>query len=300
MRQELELNLFKNVGHTPLLHLGKNLFAKLEAYNPTGSIKDRMIAYVIRKAYYRGEILPTTHFVEATSGNTGIALAALGAEMSRRVTIIMPCNMSAERKQMIRAYGANIIEVGESDFEGAIELRNQMLEGDPHMWSPRQFENTDNIECHWITTAPEISDQLHDYNVRMNSCLKWGAFVAGAGTGGTIMGVRTFTRLHPAHDVKMVLVVPSTDEEVHNIQGIGDGQDFLVDRSVLSDVIEITTNDAVHRAKKLAKEFGVLAGVSSGANVLAAERWIEKTGTQDAVVTILCDRGERYMSVFNS
>ena len=172
-------NFIKSVGNTPLVKISDNLYGKLETANPTGSVKDRMISYVVQCAVKSGEIKPTTLLVEATSGNTGIALSALGAAMGNKVQIVMPCNMSEERKQMMRAFGASILEVAASDFDAAIQKRNEILACVDDSWSPCQFENDDNIKCHMHKTAPEIYDQIP-------GSVPWSGFVSGVGTGGTI------------------------------------------------------------------------------------------------------------------
>ena len=284
-KRQNSLNL---VGDTPLVRLDDHLWAKVEMFNLTGSIKDRIISFILKRALMNNLIKKDTTFVEATSGNTGIALAAHGAAMGNPVEIIMPRNMSEERKQMMRIYGATITEVGDSDFEGAIQLRNEMLKNRVGYWSPRQFENTGNIDCHYLTTAPEISRQLP-------SDESWSAFIAGSGTGGTLMGLHKY-RMEMEMRYSLVLVKPAEDAQSHGIQGINDGADFLVDHSVLDETIEITTEDAKDCARSLARKHGLMVGISSGANVLAARRWIEKNQPDGAVVTILCDRGERYLS----
>jgi len=277
------------IGHTPMVKLSPQLWAKLETYNPTGSIKDRMAAYIFKTALGRGELDGKTTIVEATSGNTGIAFSRIGAINNMRVIIIMPHNMSEERKNMMRVYGAEIVEVGYNAFKDAIELRDKMLSKDPYAWSPRQFSNEDNIMCHRFTTGPEISSDTHGYILE--------AFVCGAGTGGTIMGVKKFFSGMGQKNPKFVLVSPEEPAEEHGIQGINDGADFLVDRSQIDQIIEIKTEEAIERARRLAKESGLLVGISSGANVLAAEKWIKEHSPEGIVVTLLCDRGERYMGI---
>jgi len=280
---------FSNVGNTPLVQISRQLYAKLETFNPTGSVKDRMIAYLVRRAQEREEFGADTTFIEATSGNTGISLAAAGAALGNPVKIIMPCNMSEERKQMMRAFGAEVIEVGPSDFDAAIALRGQMMLTGGDVWSPMQFENTENVECHCNTTGPEIHTQL-------DPPINWSAFVAGAGTGGTMMGLWKYRETNKFLNYRCVLVVPDEDAQNHGIQGINDGQDFLLKPSLMDSIMRVKTVDAVERASRLARENGLLVGISSGANVLAAERWIEEHQPAGPVVTILCDRGERYLS----
>ena len=279
----------KLIGNTPLVQIGEHLYAKLETYNPTGSIKDRMAYYILNKAEDQGKIKPGDTIVEASSGNTGIAFAMLGAVKGYRVKIVMPFNMSEERKKMMRVYGAEIIEVGASDFKGAISLRDVICEENKNHFAPKQFSNKDNIECHERTTAREI----------MAGTLfrKIDAFVSGAGTGGTIMGVqKAFQKYYP--DTKIILMQPAESAKEHGIQGVNDGEDFLVDKKKIHGIIEITTEEAKERSRRLATEHGLLVGISSGANVLAAEKWIEENSPDGIVVTILCDRGERYLSCF--
>jgi cysteine synthase A len=280
---------FSNVGNTPLVQISRQLYAKLETFNPTGSVKDRMIAYLVRRAQEREEFGEDTTFIEATSGNTGISLAAAGAALGNPVKIIMPSNMSDERKQMMRAFGAEVIEVGHSDFDGAIAERDSRMRTGLDVWSPMQFENPENVECHCNTTGPEIHTQL-------DPPMNWSAFVAGSGTGGTMMGMWKYRETNSFLNYRCVLVVPEEDAQSHGIQGINDGQDFLLKPDLMDGIMRVKTADAIERARRLAQENGLLVGISAGANVLAAERWIAKQRPAGVVVTILCDRGERYLS----
>jgi len=284
----MKLTLTRVVGNTPLIRISEKIYGKLETTNPSGSVKDRLVAWIVEHALRSKDITASSKLIEATSGNTGISLSMIGADLGLPVTIIMPSNMSEERKQMMRAYGAEIIDVAPSDFQAAIDLKKEMMEQDKSLWSPNQFSNPTNIDCHFYTTAPEIHKQAGP---------SWSAFVHGAGTGGTIMGVKRYIDSRNLN-VKTCLVVP--EEEVHGIQGIGDGQDFLVDRDKIDDVCAISTQKAIERAKQIARETGLLVGISSGANVLAAEKWVLENDPPGVVITMLCDRGERYMSVFNS
>ena len=278
--------MLKNlVGNTPLIELSSGILVKLETYNPTGSIKDRIISYIVRKAVESKEIKPGMTLVEATSGNTGIALSAMGSHIGHKVKIIMPSNMSEERKQMMRLFGAEIVEVAPHDFKGAITLRDQMVkEG---CWSPNQFENELNIECHFKTTADEIHRELQTAGE------VWGAFVSGAGTGGTMMGIQKYVEWRGL-GTQLIFMKPA--EKEHGIQGVGDGGDYLLDQNLLTHTVEIKTQDAVKKSKSLSKQLGIPIGISGAANVLAAE-WYEKNHLiHGKTVTILCDRGERYMS----
>ena len=282
----------KAIGNTPLIKLGEKLYAKLETSNPTGSIKDRMALYTLTKAEKSGRLKSNDTIIEATSGNTGIAFAMLGAVKGYKVKIIMPRNMSDERKQMMRHFGAEIIEVGDNAFRDAINLRNEMLSEDSNLWSPKQFENPYNIECHEVTTAREIIRQLFIEEKKNISAL-----ICGAGTGGAIMGVRR-RLIKLDGSMSTVLVAPAEDAKSHGIQGINDGADFLVDRSLIDAEIKVSTKDATKRARRLARENGLFVGISAGANVLGAERWLENNEIDGAAVTFLCDRGERYMTLF--
>ena len=272
---------------SPMIHVDGNIYAKLETSNPTGSVKDRLIQHIVKKAISEKQINSDTVFVEATSGNTGISLSAIAAALGLKAKIIMPENMSEERRQMMRAFGAEIIEVAHSDFSGAIELRNKLVSSSSDHWSPMQFENLENVECHRKLTAPEIINQL--------GRLTFSAFVSGAGTGGTIMGVRKAV-LDRKLSTRMVLVQPAEDAKSHGIQGINDGADFLAKPDLLDVQIRVTTADAIQRAKRFARTRGILIGISAGANLCAAEKYAQIYKPQGAIVTMLCDRGERYLS----
>ncbi len=279
---------WKELRKTSLIKVSSRLYAKLETENPTGSIKDRPVQYIVKKAIESFEINSGTTLVEASSGNTGISLCAIGASLGLRVKIIMPANMSKERKDMMRAFGAEVIDAPPSNFKEAIEMRNHMVFWEQNHWSPMQFENPLNIECHKTVTAPEIFKQIPE-----GSTLD--SFFSGAGTGGTIMGFREHAITLGA-STKCMLVVPDEPADKHGIQGINDGADFLVNRELLDGVHSIKTQDAIARSKKFAHERGVLVGISSGANLLAAENYIKNINPPGIVVTILCDRGERYLS----
>lgn len=280
---------------TPLVKVSDRLYAKFETYNPTGSVKDRMISYVVGAAVKAGKVGRGTVMCEATSGNSGISLSAVAASMGSRCVIFMPSNMSEERKQMMRVYGAEVVEAPPSDFDAAIRMRDEFLAANPGSWSPLQFSNPENIECHRSCTAPEIAMQL--WLKEKN----WSAFIHGSGTGGTIEGVRRYLLApsgfikHSEERTKVCMVIPA--ESPHGIQGIGDGRDFLAKQTDMDETIIVSTTDAIDRARKFARETGLLVGISSGANLVAAERWIEKNDPKGVVVTMLCDRGERYMSI---
>jgi len=277
------------VGNTPLLKINDKLYAKLETYNPTGSVKDRTISFVVSEAIKRGEINSSSIFCDATSGNTGISLSAIAAALGNKCVIFMPKNMSEERKQMMKVFGARIIDAPPDDFTASIQMRDQFLDETKNAWSPKQFSNPDNTKCHKVQTAPEIYNQLRSLN------LSWSVFVHGSGTGGTIEGIRQYI-LEGGMSTKVCMTVPSTSP--HGIQGIGDGKAFLANPDNMSDIIKIDTEDAISRAKDFAKSTGILVGISSGANLLASEKYLQNNAVDGVLVTILCDRGERYMSIY--
>mgnify|MGYP003139134387 CR=1 FL=1 len=278
------------VGQTPLIKISSKIYAKLEAYNPAGSIKDRMITYVVDRARMFGKITEKTVLCDATSGNTGIALSMVAASMGLPCLIFMPGNMSEERKQMMRTYGAKIIEAPDDDFVGAIAMRDQYLRANENAWSPMQFSNQENVHCHQYQTAPEIHKQIIERK------FIWSAFIHGSGTGGTMEGIRRYKEMHNLK-TKLCLVQPV--ESPHGIQGIADGKDFLFNSEDADKIIPIKTEDAINRAKQFAQETGILVGISSGANILASERYVKNRLMSGIVVTMLCDRGERYMSIYS-
>lgn len=285
--------LSQQVGNTPLIKISERIWAKFEGQNPSGSIKDRMATYIINHAEKNGLIKKGDTIVEATSGNSGIAFALLAAERGYKCVIIMPSNMSQERKQMLRLYGAELIEVPDGKFDDAIALRDK-LASENGWFNPNQFHNPLNIEAHYVGTGPEILSQTIDEIF---------AFVDGTGTGGTLMGITRFLKQHHI-DMKVVAVEPAEspvmsggEPGLHGIQGIGDGSKFLVNLSEVDEIITISTEDAINRAKRLSTEQGLFVGISSGANILASEILIEKYPEMTGkIITILCDRGERYLS----
>jgi cysteine synthase A len=293
------MSLLDYVGYTPFIKISDNLYGKLESLNPGGSIKDRPIKYIIESAESREVIKPGDVIVEASSGNTGISLAMIGSLKGYKVKIVMPQNMSEERKKMIQGFGAELILVGDGDFDGAIRLRDELCEKNG-WFTTNQFHNKQNIDCHRYETGPEI----------IADCIKRGLsprlFICGTGTGGTLMGIGTALKNH-FPKIELWAVEPAESPVMsggrpglHGIQGIGDGSKFLVDLSFVNGITTISTADAIAEAKCLARTTGNFVGISAGANSLAAKRWLEKNplGDGEIAITILCDRGERYLSIF--
>ncbi len=302
----MTLYQFKDlIGTTPLIKIENKIFAKFETYNPSGSVKDRMVAYIVETALNRREFHTISTFLEATSGNTGISLAMIGARLRKKVKIIMPYNMSTERKQLMRLFGAEIIEVGFNDFKEAIAVRDNLLKENNDYWSPHQFSNPLNIKCHRKTTGPEIYHGLNSLSAAGEKDKRMGAFIHGSGTGGTLMGVWEYFNkdLHfvpgtgNPKAIDFVLTTPAEDATSHGIQGINDGANFLLDKNILDREIAIKTDDAVEYMHKLATDKGLMVGISSAANILASKKWLEDNPDKGNVITMICDRGERYLDM---
>ena len=292
--------LSNHIGNTPMIKISDKIYAKAEIFNPTGSIKDRPASYIINDAEQRGVLKKGDTIIEATSGNMGISFAWLAAERGYKCKIVMPSNMSEERKHILRLYGAELIEVGEGDFDGAIKLRDELSEKNG-WFNCNQFNNPLNVESHTKGTAKEIIDFFESISSKENHVYVQ-SLISGTGTGGTIMGCNELlSKKYPL--INMIAVEPEEspvmsggEPGLHGIQGIGDGSKFLVDLNVVKEIITISTEDAKERARKMASELGIFVGISAGSNVLAAERWVEKNNPDGVVVTFLCDRGERYLS----
>jgi cysteine synthase A len=295
------------VGNTPLLEIpfefrGKQrvIYAKSEQLNLTGSIKDRMALHILKEAYRSGQFHPGDTIAEATSGNTGIAFAAIGRALGHPVKIFMPDWMSRERQGLIRSYGAEIVLVSaeQGGFLGSIRMSEEFAASRSDVFLPRQFSNSANTEAHETTTGPEILAQLESAGLRPD------AFVAGVGTGGTVMGVGRYLRAHN-QDIKVHPVEPaesptiSTGHKVgkHRIQGISD--EFipaLVDLALLDPVIAVSDGDSILMAQKLACNLGLAVGISSGCNFLAALKVQEELGPAAVVATVFADDNKKYLS----
>ena len=270
------------IGNTPLIKLSNNLYGKLESVNPGGSIKDRPVKYILDHAIENKLIKPPDTIIEATSGNTGVSLAMICAERGYNCLIIMPSDMSRERKELIKFFGAGLIEVEAGDFDSAIELKDKLVK-ERGYFPLNQFTSELNIQCHYETTYRELMLHL-EYDLQLDPLDKLSAFIAGTGTGGTLMGVKKgFDEDFKVDVPKIVAVEPAEspvmsggEKGLHGIQGIGDGSKFLVDLDKVDKIMTISTLEAKTRATRLAREHGILVGISAGANVLASERWIEK------------------------
>lgn len=296
-RAPADSHILQAIGDTPLFKID-GVYAKAEMFNPSGSIKDRMAYHVIQKAEERGDLKPGQEIVELTSGNTGVALAMVSAIKGYKLTVVLPEYSSADKMRMIRIYGANLVTTPAGEgFLGAKKKYDQLCLEKPGAWLPKQFENTDNIEAHRLGTGQEIIRQM---NGRVD------AFVAGVGTGGTLIGVaKALKKADPK--VRIFAVEPSESPVMsgkkpgrHRIEGIGD--DFIPkiiadNRDLIDEIILIGSDDAIKAAEELAEKHGILVGISSGANLLAAKQ-IKMKYKYGKVVTILPDGGERYLNSF--
>jgi cysteine synthase A len=282
------------IGNTPLVRVnGEHVFAKAEFLNPGGSIKDRVALAMIEGAERDGRINADSIIVEPTSGNTGIGIALIGKLKGYRVKIVMPEDMSEERKKLIRALGAELVLTpAGGGIAGAVEHVRRMAADDPKIFVPQQFENPDNPRIHYETTARELWKQTGG---------DLACFVAGVGSGGTLQGVGKFLREQNSK-IQIVAVEPQNvsailghEPGLHQIQGIGDGfVPDILDLSLVDDVVEVSDDDAIATTRRLSKENGLLVGISSGANVWAARQLAARYPGN--VATVLPDRAERYFS----
>ncbi len=287
------------IGDTPVVSLaemtGARIYAKAEYLNPGGSIKDRVARFMLEEALRRGELKRGMTIVEPTSGNTGIGIALVGRRLGFRVVIVMPENMSEERKKIISALGAELVLTpADGSLDGAVREVMRMREEDGDIYVPQQFENPDNARIHTLTTGPEIWNQLERHV---------DAFVSGLGSGGTLQGVGSFLKERDpathlvAVEPKNVSALLGHEPGLHKIQGIGDGfVPAILDTSLVDDVLEVTDEDAIATARRLAREAGLLVGVSSGANVWASIEMAKRLGPDAVIATVLADRAERYFS----
>ena len=298
--------LHRLVGNTPLLAIDvryrgefRRLFAKHESLSLTGSVKDRMALFVLEDAYRQGHIQPGDRIVEATSGNTGISFAALGRALGHPVTIFMPDWMSPERMALIASFGADIVAVSreEGGFLGSIERADAQGRLDSRVFLPHQFSNEANVQAHYQTTGPEIWVQMAAAGVTP------AAFVAGVGTGGTVMGAGRYLRqcagtirIHPVEPAESPTLSTGRKTGQHRIQGISD--EFIppiVKLDELDEVIAVHDGDAILMAQQLARH-GLAVGISSGANFVAALKVQRLLGENAPTVTMFCDSNKKYLS----
>ncbi|MCD4699794.1 MAG: cysteine synthase A [Phycisphaerae bacterium] len=287
-------NILDLIGNTPLLRLkGERVYAKAEFLNPGGSIKDRVALVMIEGAERDGRLKSDSVIVEPTSGNTGIGVALVGRLKGYRVRIVMPEGMSEERKKLVLALGAELILTGDKEgISGAVRRVEEMAAADAKVFVPQQFENPDNPRAHYEETARELWRQMSG---------DIACFVAGVGSGGTLQGVGKFLKEHKP-SVKVVAVEPKNvaallghEPGLHQIQGIGDGfVPQILDVSLVDDVVEVTDEDAIETTRQLGRDYGLLVGISSGANVWAARKLAGKIDGN--ITTVLPDRAERYFS----
>jgi cysteine synthase len=302
-RNRVYANAAEAIGDTPMIQINRlvpkghaTVFAKCEFFQPLNSVKDRIGAAMIEYGEREGKVNKDTHIVEPTSGNTGIALAFVCAAKGYRLTLTMPDSMSVERRALLRAMGAELVLTPASEgMKGAIARAQAMVDEEQNAWMPQQFENPANPAIHEKTTGPEIwEDSGHNID----------AIVAGVGTGGTLTGVARYIK-PKSPNFKAIAVEPVDSPVIsggkpgpHKIQGIGAG--FIpknLDMSLVDETITISNEEAYHWARRLAKEEGIMAGISSGANICAAAKLAarpEYAGKR--IVTIMCSLGERYLS----
>ena len=291
------------IGRTPLVRLNRlskpgsaTIYGKVESFNPGGSIKDRICLNMINEAERQGKLKPGGTIVEPTSGNTGIGLALVAAVRGYKLILVMPESMSMDRASLLSSYGAQLVLTAAWEgMKGSIKEAESIVAQNPSYYMPDQFSNPANPAIHRKTTGPEIVEALDG---------RVDAFVAAVGTGGTITGCGEVIReRNPT--AKIIAVEPAGspvlsggDPGPHKIQGIGAG--FIpkvLNRTLLDRVITVTDDEAYQTAKLLAKKEGLLVGISAGANVFAAQKVAEELGPSKNVVTILCDTGERYISI---
>jgi cysteine synthase A len=302
-RGKTYLNAAAAIGDTPMIQVnrlvptgGATVFAKCEFFQPLNSVKDRIGVAMIEAAEREGKISSNTHIIEPTSGNTGIALAFVCAAKGYRLTLTMPESMSVERRALLRAMGANLVLTPAAEgMPGAIRTAGEMVGREEHAWMPQQFENPANPAIHEATTGPEIWE---------DSGQQIDAIVAGVGTGGTLTGVARYIRSKNP-DFKVIAVEPKHSPVIsggkpgkHRIQGIGAG--FVpknLDTSLIDDVVLVDDEDAFETARQLARLEGIMAGISSGANMWAAAQVAARPEMKGKrIVTIMASLGERYLS----
>nr|WP_278294358.1 cysteine synthase A [Caloranaerobacter azorensis] len=295
-------SIIETIGNTPIVKLNNivdknsaDVYVKLEYFNPGSSVKDRIALNMIKQAEKEGKLNKDSVIIEPTSGNTGIGLAMIGAAKGYKVVLVMPDTMSLERRNLLKAYGAELVLTpGIKGMKGAVEKAKELLEKNENYFMPQQFENPSNPEIHRKTTAREIIEQMDG---------KFDAFVAGVGTGGTLTGVAQVLN-QEMKNVEIIAVEPEKSPVLsggqpgpHGLQGIGAG--FIpkvLDKDLIDSIERVSEEDAINTIKEVAKKEGILLGISSGAAIYAALNKAKKLGKGKKVVVIAPDNGERYLS----
>ncbi|MCL6457092.1 MAG: cysteine synthase A [Gorillibacterium sp.] len=298
-------NVTQLIGNTPLVRLNRvvpegsaEIYLKLEYQNPGSSVKDRIAISMIEEAEKSGELKPGATIVEPTSGNTGIGLAMVAAAKGYKAILVMPETMSLERRNLLRAYGAKLVLTpGAEGMKGAIRRAEELQAENPEYFIPQQFKNPANVKIHRETTGPEIVDAIQSHDGKLD------AFIAGIGTGGTITGAGEVLKKN-FPEIKIYAVEPAASPVLsggkpgpHKIQGIGAG--FIPDilnTDIYDEIIQVENEDAFETARQVAKQEGILTGISSGAAIFAALKVAKELGTGKRVVVIIPSNGERYLS----
>jgi cysteine synthase len=298
-------NITQLIGDTPLVRLNKivpedsaEVYVKLEYQNPGSSVKDRIAISMVEVAEQEGKLKPGATIVEPTSGNTGIGLAMVAAAKGYKAILVMPETMSMERRNLLRAYGAQLVLTpGAEGMKGAIRRAEELQAENPDYFIPQQFNNPANVKVHRETTGPEIVEAINGHDGKLD------AFVSGIGTGGTISGTGEVLKKH-FPDVKIIAVEPSASPVLsggkpgpHKIQGIGAGFiPEILNTEIYDQIITVDNEDAFETSRRVAREEGILGGISSGAAIFAALQVAKQLGKGKRVVAIMPSNGERYLS----
>lgn len=302
---KLVQNITELIGGTPLVKLNRvvpegsaEVYVKLEFQNPGASVKDRIAINMVEAAEKDGSLKPGDTIIEPTSGNTGIGLAMVAAAKGYKAVLVMPDTMSMERRNLLRAFGAELILTpGAEGMKGAIKKAEELQASNENYFMPQQFKNQANVEVHRRTTGPEIVEAINAYDGKLD------AFVAGIGTGGTITGAGSVLREH-FPNIHIVAVEPANSPVLsggnpgpHKIQGIGAGfVPDILDTQIYNEVIKVENDDAFETSRQVAREEGILGGISSGAAIYAAIEVAKKLGVGKRVVAVVPSNGERYLS----
>jgi len=302
---KLAQNITELIGGTPLVRLNRvvpedsaEIYVKLEFQNPVASVKDRIAISMVEAAEREGKLKPGDTIIEPTSGNTGIGLAMVAAAKGYKAILVMPETMSLERRNLLRAYGAQLVLTpGAEGMKGAIKKAEELAAENPHYFMPQQFNNPANVEIHRRTTGPEIVEAIKSHDGKLD------AFVAGIGTGGTITGAGEVLRQH-FPDIKIFAVEPAASPVLsggkpgpHKIQGIGAGfVPNILNTEIYDEVITVENEQAFETSRRVAREEGILGGISSGAAIFAALQVAKRLGKGKRVVAVVPSNGERYLS----